>query len=304
MYRKPKKWIAIAIGLGSPPLAMMYVAHAWLAAAYLAGSIFLGLAYFFLLGTWPWAFNWIALAFAVVGSFHAYHLAKTYDDARGRPWHSRWYGLISVFVLVVMFFLCIRAFLFEPFRAPARSMAPAIESGAHMIVKKWGYGNYGTFGIQLMKTSVSVEIQRGDIMVFKYPVEPAYDVVKRVIGLPGDRITYHNKRLKINDRELPVVSAGEYVFDGRSPRALQFVEQNGDHEYNILLDPDAPADSPFLHAFPYWERCSNSPEGISCHVPDGNYFVMGDNRDNSSDSRLWGFVPIGNFVGKVEYIFQ
>lgn len=84
----------------------------------------------------------------------------------------------------------------------------------------------------------------------------------------------------------------------------QYTERIDSVEYNTLRDLDAPPDAPFLRAFPFWEQCSNSPEGISCTVPEAHYFVLGDNRDNSNDSRLWGFVPSANMIGKVRYIFQ
>lgn len=183
-------------------------------------------------------------------------------------------------------------------------MAPTIETGARMMVQKWGYGNHGFLGFSLMKTGISTEIRRGDIMAFEYPVDQAFIFVKRVAGLPGDRISYLDKRLRINGQEMPSTRLGEYRSTLRTVRADQYTERIDSVEYNTLRELEAPPDAPFLRAFPFWEQCSNSPEGISCTVPEAHYFVLGDNRDNSNDSRLWGFVPSANMIGKVRYIFQ
>ncbi len=183
-------------------------------------------------------------------------------------------------------------------------MAPTIEQGTHVIAKKWGYGNYGTFGVHLMKTQVSASVLRGEIIVFEYPVDRSLHYVKRVVGLPGDRITYYNKRLKINDQEVPTSPAGEYLVKGCGIAALRYVERIGEIEYHVILDPAADLYPPFTQAFPFWERCSNSLEGIACTGPELHFFVLGDYRDNSSDSRVWGFVPVANLVGKIQHIVQ
>jgi len=181
-------------------------------------------------------------------------------------------------------------------------MLPAIEPRSLLVVKKWGYGNYGAYGIRLVRTDMSSEVQRGDIMAFEYPHDRALIYVKRVVGLPGDGISYRDKRLKINGREVPVRQIDDYY---RDPwRYLRYLERPGDHEYAILIDPDPPAAAQFPRPFPFQERCAYDSEGLSCRIPEGNYFVLGDNRDNSSDSRVWGFVPAMNIVGKVEYIVQ
>ena len=279
---------------------MLYVGRPGLAVAYFAASVLAFLAErfvnpYFVLAT---------LGLAATCSAHAFRLARDYNDARARRWYSQWYGMAGISISFVALALGVRAFWFEPFRAPSASMAPTIETGAHMIVQKWGYGNHGFLGISLMRSGISTEVRRGDIMAFEYPVDQAFTFVKRVVGLPGDRISYLNKRLRINGREMPSTLVGEYRSTRRSVRADQFTERIDSVEYNTLREPDAPPDAPFLRAFPFWERCSNSPEGISCTVPKAHYFVLGDNRDNSNDSRLWGFVPAANLIGKVRYVFQ
>ena len=303
IYRKPKKWIAAVLGLLIPPAGMLYVARPRWAAAYFALALIIPLGNMFVLRDRELAGNAIALLVAIVCAIHAYRLAGDSRVIR-RPWYSRWYGLIGIGAAFAALAFGVRAFLFEPFRFPSESMAPSIEARAHLIVKKWGYGNYGTYGIHLMRTGMSSELQRGDIIVFEYPEDTALSFAKRVIGLPRDRISYYNKRLKINDEEVPIGRIEDYVHRDRSTPSLQYLERLGDREYAIRIEPEAPAGVPIVRAFPFKEYCAYTAEGLSCRVPDGHYFVLGDNRDSSSDSRTWGFVSARNIIGKVQYILQ
>jgi signal peptidase I len=297
IYRKPKKWIAATLGLLIPPAGMLYVARPRWAAAYFA------LALIIALGKGELAGNAIALLVAIICAIHAYRLARDYRALK-RPWYSRWYGLVGIVVAFAALAFGARAFLFEPFRFPSESMAPSIEPRAHLIVGKWGYGNYGAYGIHLMRTGMSSDVRRGDIIVFEYPEDAALSFAQRVIGLPRDRISYTNKRLKINDEEIPIRRIGDYVHKDRVTPSRQYLERLGDREYAIRIEPEAPAAVPIVRAFPLKEHCAYTAEGLSCRVPDGHYFVLGDNRDNSIDSRTWGFVPARNIIGKVQYILQ
>jgi signal peptidase I len=303
IYRKPKKWTAAVLGLLVQPVGMLYVARPGWAAAYLALAAIIALGNMSVLRGGELAGDAILLLVAVICAIHAYRLARDYRAVK-RPWYSRWYGLVVVVAAFVALAFGARAFLFEPFRFPSESMAPSIEPRAHLIVKKWGYGNYGTYGIHVARTGMSSGMQRGDIVVFEYPEDASLSYVRRVVGLPGDRISYYNKRLKINDEEIRVRKIGDYVRKDRATPSLQYLERLGDREYAILIEPEAPAVVPPARAFPLNEQCAQTAEGLSCRVPDGHYFVLGDNRDNSSDSRAWGFVPARNIIGKVQYILQ
>jgi signal peptidase I len=303
IYRKPKKWIAAALGLLIQPAGMLYVARPGWAVAYFALAAIIVLGNMFVLRGGELAGDAVALLVAIICAVHAYRLARDYRALK-RPWYSRWYGLVGIVAAFAALAFGARAFLFEPFRLPSGSMAPSIDPRAHLIVKKWGYGNYGTYGIHLVRTGMSSEVQRGDIVVFEYPEDTALSHAKRIVGLPGDRISYYSKRLKINDEEIQIRRIGDYVHKDRPIRSSQYLERLGDHEYAILIEPEAPAVVPPVKAFPLSERCAYTAEGLSCRVPEGHYFVLGDNRDNSNDSRTWGFVPARNIIGKVQYILQ
>ena len=303
IYRKPKKWIAATLGLLIPPAGMLYVARPRWAAAYFALALIIALGNMFVLRDGELAGNAIALLVAIICAIHSYRLAGDSREIR-RPWYSRWYGLVGIGAAFAALAFGARAFLFEPFRFPSESMAPSIEPRAHLIVGKWGYGNYGAYGIHLMRTGMSSDVRRGDIIVFENPEDAALSFAQRVIGLPRDRISYTNKRLKINDEEIPIRRIGDYVHKDRVTPSRQYLERLGDREYAIRIEPEAPAAVPIVRAFPLKEHCAYTAEGLSCRVPDGHYFVLGDNRDNSIDSRTWGFVPARNIIGKVQYILQ
>jgi signal peptidase I len=303
IYRKPKKRTAAVLGLFIPPAGMLYVARPGWAAAYLALALIIALGNVVVLRDREMVGNAIALLIAIICAIHAYRLARDSRVLR-RPWYSRWYGLVGIVAAFAVLAIGTRAFLFEPIRFPSGSMTPSIEPGAHLIVKKWGYGNYRAYGIHFMRSGMSTEVHRGDIVVFEHPQNRALSYAQRVVGLPGDRISYYNKRLKVNDQEAPRRRIGDHVYKDRPVRALQYLERLGDREYPILIEAEVPAAIPPVKAFPFDERCAYNTEGVLCQVPEGHYFVLGDNRDNSSDSRIWGFVPARNILGTVQYILQ
>ena len=141
-------------------------------------------------------------------------------------------------------------------------------------------------------------------MVFRYPPKPSLDYIKRVVGLPGDEVAYLNKRLSINGKVIATTGLPEF-FDEDSMRYIkQFQEQLGDKSHRVLNEDERPAFVPGVDDFPNKGNCRYSVEGVVCKVPPGQYFMMGDNRDNSLDSRYWGFVPDKNIVGKAVFVWM
>ena len=202
-------------------------------------------------------------------------------------------------MILIVFLL--RSFLVEPFKIPSGSMVPTLLVGDFILVNKY------TYGIRLPiinKKIIDINApQRGDVMVFRYPEDPSLDYIKRVVGIPGDRIGYRTSGSGINGQELALKPDGDYLHPARIVRRSSSPSGSASHAHRILVEDDAPAAVPFVKPFPFRENCTYNNDGFSCTVPPGHYFMMGDNRDNSADSRVWGFVPDENIVGKAFFIW-
>lgn len=216
-----------------------------------------------------------------------------------QPWWLDWTaGLFPV--IMAVFFL--RSFLFEPFKIPSGSMIPTLLVGDLILVNKFHYGV--RLPVINKKITEGTAPARGDVMVFRYPPKPSLDYIKRVVGIPGDEVAYLNKRLSINGKVIETVALPEF-FDQDTMRYFkQYQESLGEKKHGILNDDDRPAFVPGADDFAFKQNCRYSVEGVVCKVPEGHYFMMGDNRDNSLDSRFWGFVPDKNIVGRAFFVWM
>lgn len=224
--------------------------------------------------------------------------AMVRDALRQPLWLEYTAGLFPV--IAVVFFL--RSFLVEPFKIPSGSMIPTLLIGDLILVNKFSYG----VRLPVIHTKI-LDVgspSRGDVMVFRYPQNPAQDYIKRVVAIPGDKISYENKRLRINGTEVPLAPAGEFYDSDRLTYSRQYSEKLGEIDHKILTELDKPSFISPVNAFPFRDQCNYSGGGVSCTVPPGHYFMMGDNRENSLDSRFWGFVPEANLVGKAFFIWM
>ena len=225
------------------------------------------------------------------------------QEAKGRilmqPWWLDWTaGLFPVIAAVFV----LRSFLFEPFKIPSGSMIPTLLVGDLILVNKF------TYGVRLpvihTKLTEGNAPQRGDVMVFRYPPQPNMDYIKRVVGVPGDEVAYLNKRLSVNGQPVPTTAVPDFFDEGAMRYFKQYEEQLGPKPHRVLNNPEAPAFVQGATDFAYRDHCRYSVEGVVCKVPAGHYFMMGDNRDNSLDSRYWGFVPDANIVGKAFFVWM
>jgi signal peptidase I len=216
-----------------------------------------------------------------------------------QPWWLDWTA--GLFPVIIAVFL-LRSFLFEPFKIPSGSMIPTLMVGDLILVNKFHYG----VRLPVLNTKITEGSppQRGDVMVFRYPPKPSQDYIKRVVGVPGDEVAYLNKRLTINGRVISTTAVPEFFDDEAMRYYKQFEEKLGDQPHRLLNDDDRPAFVPGADNFANRQNCRYSVEGVVCKVPDGQYFMMGDNRDNSMDSRYWGFVPDKNIVGKAFFVWM
>jgi len=227
-------------------------------------------------------------------------IAAACEQLLRQPWWLDWTaGLFPVIIVVFV----MRSFLFEPFKIPSGSMIPTLQVGDLILVNKFHYGV--RLPVIDKKIIANHDVARGDVVVFRYPVDPRLDYIKRVIGVPGDEVSYLNAQLKINGQPVPTQALGD-AYDDESMRYMaQFSEKIGPVEHSMQRRPQVlPFNVDAPRQFPFRENCRYSIEGFVCKVPAGHYFMMGDNRDNTEDSRYWGFVPDENIVGKAFFVWM
>lgn len=225
-------------------------------------------------------------------------LRKRRDRDAPDPWWIE-YGASFFPVILVVFIL--RSFIIEPFKIPSESMLPTLLVGDFILVNKLSYG----IRLPVLNTKIwdTGSPNRGDVMVFRYPEDPSMNFIKRVIALPGDKVEYQNKRLTINGQPVPEQAEADYLHPATVHYSRQFSERLGNVEHRFLNDDDKPGFIVGVANFPDSEYCTYNNAGVICTVPPGRYFVLGDNRDNSRDSRYWGFVPEENIVGRAFFIW-
>ncbi len=229
----------------------------------------------------------LCLAVKLVCKFAFPHLAKRQPE----PWYLDYAR--SFFPVLLLVFL-LRGFVAEPFRIPSGSMLPTLEIGDFILVNKF------TYGLRLPITHTKIfpinEPDRGDIIVFRYPPQPSQNYIKRLVGLPGDEISYQNKELFVNGVQVLSDPIESYLPTGDRVSLDQYKQA-----LPTKHDEDASAAGFSVLVNPYTNR---GQAKASWKVPEGHYFMMGDNRDNSADSRAWGFVPEKNIVGKAFFVWM
>ncbi|HDR9472515.1 signal peptidase I [Burkholderia multivorans] len=225
--------------------------------------------------------------------------SKLRDEKLRQPW---WLEYTASFFPVILAVFVVRSFIVEPFKIPSGSMVPTLLVGDFILVNKFEYGL--RMPITNTKITQGSPLARGDVVVFRYPKDESVDYIKRVIGLPGDTVAYQDKQLTINGQPVPETPLPDYFDDERQNYAKQFEETIGNKKNAILNNPAVPPFVMGAYDYPYRDNCTYNSRGVICKVPPGHYFMMGDNRDNSADSRYWGFVPDKNIVGRAFFIWM
>ncbi|PID50465.1 MAG: signal peptidase I [Proteobacteria bacterium] len=229
---------------------------------------------------------WLVLATIITGLIWLIYvlIQRAKDKSQTtEPWYVEY---ARSFFPVLLIVLLLRSFLVEPFRIPSSSMLPTLEVGDFILVNKFSYG----IRLPVLHTKIIPlgEPKQGDIVVFRYPNDPSTDYIKRVIGVPGDRVRWDNKDLYVNGKAVKHIPVGEYNARDQNNllRPTLRLTENLEHlNHDILIVP----------------RSAGRVGEIT--VPEGHYFVMGDNRDRSNDSRAWGLVPEGNLVGRAMLVW-
>ncbi len=212
--------------------------------------------------------------------------------------------MARAFFPVILVVFMIRSFWVEPFKIPSGSMKPTLVVGDFILVNKY------TYGIRLPvinRKIVDIDpVRRGDVVVFRYPADPSVDYIKRVIGTPGDKVVYKAKRLTVNGEAISMQSSGFYTdAELNYLRLPMYLERLGEKNHQMMIVPaQPPVDLAQVKQFAHRENCEYNDDGFSCTVPAGNYFMMGDNRDQSSDSRYWGFVPDDHIKGRAFLVWM
>ena len=285
---KPKRWLALVLSIFFMPLNMLYLSKIKLFWFYLILLYVMAIIMFTQLNNHNIAaiLAIAILSLVIINTVHTYKISTSFSAPATRPWYSYWWGILSIYILILSSIFIFRSFCYEPFHIPGRGMAPSYNRGDYIVISKLGYGNYGSFGFNLTHTIPTKKIQRGDVVVFSYPPNPTVDYIRRVIGLPGDLILYKSKYLYINNQPVLTKVIGSYQQVDEITGVINFKEfeefLDGNTWHVINLPEITPTDFEFI-------------------VPPNSYFVMGDNRDKSADSRIWGEVPAKNIKGKVVY---
>ena len=231
--------------------------------------------------------------------------ARKRREGESEPW---WIEYPKSFFPVLAVVFLLRSFIAEPFRIPSSSMRPTLVVGDFILVNKFSYGL--RLPIVERKIVPVADPQRGDVVVFRYPVNPSQDFIKRVVGVGGDVVEYRDKVLAVNGTLLPQKADGSYSyleglrFETTERRIETATAGDGTRSYTIAAQPQAAAVYPAnVRAFPHRDDCEYNERGFRCRVPAGHYFMMGDNRDASDDSRYWGFVPDDHIRGRAFFIW-
>lgn len=303
MLWKPNRWIAILIAIVFQPLSFLYVDRPRLAAGFLVFNLAIALI---LTIYFNHAFAqiisiFLPFAFMILSAVWTYRIASRFSPLETRPTYTKWFSLVSIALGLIILALVCRMFFYEPFKAPSSSMEPTIAMNSVFIVKKWGFGHYGTYGLKGFRRPISVDVKRGDIIAFDYPFDNKITYLKRVVGIPGDKIVYHRNHLYINGTDTLGRKIQDFLTTDNLRYVVRYIEDLDGIQHEVIFRNFDNSITLPHRDFESMNQCTFSSEQITCDVPSNRYFVLGDYRDNSADSRNWGFVRADQIIGRVDW---
>ncbi len=298
VYWKPNKFIGAILGLlgvkfglglfyaGAPRLALALIVTLPVAVILLMmQGWYEALAAFFVLLT-------------ILSVVLSYTIAARTPATNARAWYTRPAGLLAIAGVYWLMTFFLRSFLFEPFRIPSMAMAPGLPARSMIVVQKWGYGHYSSFGVTLFRRLPSAPLAHGDVIVFDYPKDTSTSFVQRLVGMPGDVIEIRANGLTLNGVPVARRQLEDYLITDDLRYDKRFEETLGVAKYDILQRSEA-REYPYLEDALNKEGCTVEVQLLRCTVPPGHYFFLGDNRDDSNDSRMFGFVRADQIIGKL-----
>ncbi len=266
------------LGLFSGPIALLYVGRGKLALSFVAAFFAICLAFMFSI-TGHSDNDFLRFAYWLAGPVVAFRCA---NSAKGgmQPWFARWFNLAGIAACAYGVVASVRIFLYEPYWIPSTDMLPTMRQEVHILVKKRPN-----------------ELRRGEIILFKFALDQGYERISRVVGLPGDRITYSAKHLLVNGKETRVGRREDYLDLPFGDHRERYSNQLDGVSFDTLVNAERKEESTLMMKIPIRGACVQTEASLECKVPEGHYFVMGDNRDDCDDSRNWGFVPADGVIG-------
>ena len=303
----PKPWLAALLNIVLSPFGLLYAGQGRLAILFFVVQAAIGITAFVTSGNVVVVIGLLQIVLIAAGAIIAYRRARA-PTGQPRPWYTRWRGMLLIVMSMALVTTLLRMFLYEPFKSPSKSMLPTIGIGDRILVQKIGYGHVSTFGLHLASLPHTSVLKRGDLIVFDRPLKPAETYIKRVVGLPGDRVVYRDGHLIVNGQDTRVSQLADFM-DPEIPRFWRRYRNRLDGvQFDTLAEKESDGRAlkarPEAPNIPLIDRCVYTNEEIHCEVPAGHYYVMGDHRDNSVDSRYFGFVRADQVIGKVVKVFS